>query len=181
MGLDMYLYCNSKGVCQKVNDMDDEWEGGYQAPHGIAVYWCKANAVHNWFVTNVQGGVDDCREYEVTVTDLVKLHDACKAVLDSTKLVDSGTTDVFDFDTGKMTQKPLQVLEDDSVARELLPTRSGFFFGDTEYDMLYWWDVQFTERKLATLLDALEPKDDYHVTLKGEPDWLVTFRYKSSW
>lgn len=182
MGLDMYLKCNSKKVCQEVNDMADEWEGKYQAPHGIAIYWRKANAIHNWFVANVQGGVDDCGDYDVEVSDLVKLHDACKAVLDSTELIEKGTIDIYDVKSGKMVEKPKQVLADDTVARELLPTVDGFFFGSTEYDMYYWWDIQFTERKLAKVLDCLEPgKRPWEAFHKDEPDWVVTFNYHSSW
>ena len=45
-------------------------------------YWRKANAIHQWFVDNVQHGVDDCREYLVergqlqTLLDTVN-HQAC--------------------------------------------------------------------------------------------------------
>lgn len=181
MGLDMYLYCNSKKVCQEVNDQEDEWEGKFQTPRGIAIYWRKANAIHNWFVANVQHGNDDCGIYEVCVDDLVKLHDLCQEVLESTKLVDCGTTEVYDIGSGKVVEKTMQKLEDDSVARDLLPTQSGFFFGDTDYDMWYWWDIQFTERKLAKLLDCLEPRGEWRVIHKDEPDWYVTFSYRSSW
>ena len=31
-------------------------------------------------------------------------------------------------------------------ASELLPTQSGFFYGSTEYDQLYFSDVQFAEK-----------------------------------
>ena len=37
-------------------------------------YWRKVNAVHNWFVENVQRGEDDCGEYYVT-------HDKIKELL----------------------------------------------------------------------------------------------------
>jgi len=36
-------------------------------------YWRKANAIHNWFVQNVQKGKDDCRAYSVSTDDLRKL------------------------------------------------------------------------------------------------------------
>ena len=42
------------------------------------IYWRKANAIHKWFVENVQEGVDDCGEYEVTVEQLTELRDLCK-------------------------------------------------------------------------------------------------------
>lgn len=46
-------------------------------------YWRKANAIHAWFVKNVQGGVDECQEAEVTFEQLTKLKKLCKAVLKS--------------------------------------------------------------------------------------------------
>lgn len=46
-----------------------------------------------------------------------------------------------------------QVLADHSLADELLPTQSGFFFGSTDYDDWYFKDVQevkdFCEKVLA--------------------------------
>lgn len=44
-------------------------------------YWRKANQIHGWFVDNVQGGQDDCREYPVERTDLDKLRTLCKAAI----------------------------------------------------------------------------------------------------
>jgi hypothetical protein len=38
-----------------------------------AGYWRKANAIHGWFVNNVQNGVDDCGYYELTEEILEKL------------------------------------------------------------------------------------------------------------
>lgn len=40
-------------------------------------YWRKANAIHKWFVDNIQDGVDDCGTYEVPDEDLVKLYETC--------------------------------------------------------------------------------------------------------
>lgn len=71
-------------------------------------YWRKANAIHNWFVKNVQGGTDDCGEYYVSKDKLEELQDVCRRVLDNPEL-----------------------------SKELLPTGSGFFFGSTEYDDWY--------------------------------------------
>lgn len=44
-------------------------------------YWRKANAIHGWFVENVQEGRDDCNEYPVERTDLNKLRTLCKAAI----------------------------------------------------------------------------------------------------
>ena len=79
------------------------------------MYWRKANAIHNWFIENVQNGRDDCKEYWVSFEKLMELKDVCKKVLDDKKL-----------------------------APELLPTQEGFFFGSQEYDEDYFDEVART-------------------------------------
>lgn len=80
-----------------------------------AGYWRKANAIHKWFVDNVQGGEDECRPHYVSRDQLEELREAC-----------------------------LQVLEDPSKASELLPAQAGFFFGSTDYDEGYMHDIKQT-------------------------------------
>jgi hypothetical protein len=100
--------------------------------------WRKSNQIHNWFVENVQGGEDDCREYDVSREQLEELVSLCE-----------------------------QVIEDHSLANELLPTVQGFFFGGTDYDEWYFNDVKYTAGTLKKLL-ADVPSDFYFV-------------YSSSW
>lgn len=83
-------------------------------------YWRKANAIHKWFVDNVQNGNDDCAEYTVTNEQLDKLKSICEAVL---KELEKGET---------------------SLAESQLPTKSGFFFGDTDYGQYYKADLEDT-------------------------------------
>jgi hypothetical protein len=45
-------------------------------------YWRKFNALHNWFVTNVQIGIDDCGMYEVTKDHVEDLLDTLFIVLE---------------------------------------------------------------------------------------------------
>ena len=92
-----------------------------------AVYWRKANAVHYWFVKNVQEGKDDCGEYYVRKEDLKQLLADCELVLD-----------------------------DHSLAAEFMPSVSGFFFGSTDYDEYYFADLKFTRDKLKKLLSEPE-------------------------
>ena len=91
-------------------------------------YWRKANQIHNWFVKNVQKGVDDCGTYYVSAEKLQKLVETCKEVLDNHEL-----------------------------AEELLPTCSGFFFGDTKYDEYYFADLQDT----INMLSDIDEECDY--------------------
>lgn len=44
-------------------------------------YWRKQNAIHNWFVNNVGNGIDDCRPYYVSRSDLDELISLCKSAL----------------------------------------------------------------------------------------------------
>jgi hypothetical protein len=90
MGLDMYL--NAKRYLWHT---EDELAGhvasafpelkGRRVKQVIveAMYWRKANAIHKWFVDNVQGGTDDCGEYWVSREKLQELRDLVKEVLDS--------------------------------------------------------------------------------------------------
>jgi hypothetical protein len=80
-----------------------------------AGYWRKANAIHDWFVKNVQGGEDECRPHYVSREDLQTLKEICQ-----------------------------RVLEDRKLAATLLPTASGFFFGGTDYDDWYFKDLEQT-------------------------------------
>ena len=100
-----------------------------------AAYWRKANAIHQWFVKNCQDGEDDCGEYTVSRDDLKTLVDLCK-----------------------------QVLANRELAKELLPSQSGFFFGSTEYDEYYFGDLQLTINQLEPWLDDSRKQWDlyYH-------------------
>ena len=88
-----------------------------------ALYWRKANAIHAWFVKNVQNDVDDCGNYYVDRDQLQALRDLCK-----------------------------EVLADQSKASELLPSQSGFFFGGVDYDEWYFADLERTVKEIDEVL-----------------------------
>lgn len=97
------------------------------------IYWRKANEIHNWFVTNLANGVDDCSPIHCTYTDLFNLKTDVEMVLNS---------------------------ESNEVATEILPTVQGFFFGSTEYDRWYWASMAETAEKLNKLLKEFEFNTD---------------------
>lgn len=193
MGLDMYLSCNSKRLTDEVFEAQDA--AGYQAtsdwekPHGIIGYWRKDNAIHQWFVDNVQSGEDDCHSYEVSPEQLAKLKEACDDVLEASTLVPGKVVNYIDIDhDGKRVTHYTDgnVIEDDSVAKRLLPTQEGFFFGGTQYDEWYLKGVRYTSWLLGEVLSRVKPyeSDDafaYGWVVIGEDDWCVEFRYQSSW
>lgn len=112
------------------------------------MYWRKANQVHNWFVRHVQNGEDDCREHYVSPDSIHELFKTCAKVMEVSKLVDGmvyiGTTYDADHPNGLEEREPGQVIEDPTVARKLLPTTEGFFFGSVEYDEGYLKQVTDT-------------------------------------
>jgi hypothetical protein len=142
MGLDMYL--TKRHYVQRWEHIEDEKQfevsvkqGGKDYPHidmskiknieEEAGYWRKANAIHGWFVENVQEGVDDCGEYWVSPRQIDELYAACK-----------------------------EVLEDTSKGEELLSTRVGFFFGSTDYDEWYIRDIENTAAICENILNDVD-------------------------
>ena len=78
-------------------------------------YWRKANAIHQWFVNNVQGGEDECNLHSVSREHMLELKDLCT-----------------------------RVIENPALASELLPTSAGFFFGSEEYNEYYFHTLRQT-------------------------------------
>jgi len=90
MGLDMYL--TAKRYISKYKSEDKAIATELAKAIGVtdkqircievdAMYWRKANAIHGWFVKNVQDGEDDCGTYEVPISKLVDLYDTLISVL----------------------------------------------------------------------------------------------------
>lgn len=53
-----------------------------------------------------------------------------------------------------------RVLSDHSLASELLPTTSGFFFGSTDYDKWYFDDVKDCKKQMKSLLKGYNEDTD---------------------
>ncbi len=139
-------------------------------------YWRKAHAVHNWFVRECQGGVDECQLTPLTWEDIYQLRNVCQQVFDSTELVDGMVTNGYTLrrnEKGELVEevllRPGLTIKDSSVAERLLPTTSGFFFGSTDYDEGYVEDVQYTLNLTHKALSVLEENPN------------VEFFYQSSW
>ena len=146
MGLDMYL--NKHTYVQQWQHIEEDKQYKVEVTKGgqpthinpkkvkyiieEAGYWRKANQIHQWFVDNVQKGVDDCGDYYVGTDDLEKLLDACE-----------------------------KVKADHSLADTLLPSASGFFFGGTEYDKWYFNGIDNTIEILKEAL-ADESDSSYY-------------------
>jgi len=129
MGLDMYL--QRKFYVQNWSFMEDKEKHFITIAKGNEpstiptdkivfitteeMRWRKANAIHQWFVDNVQEGADNCRNYDVSKEQLKDLLKLCK-----------------------------EIKEENSKAEELLPSQEGFFFGSYEYDEWYFDGINET-------------------------------------
>lgn len=144
MGLDMYLHARkhvadydwypqeSRDLYRKVIELTDtnnlQGEGGNSLTVEFeSMYWRKANAIHGWFVENVQMGEDDCKRYDVLPLTLHLLVKDCK-----------------------------EVLKNPGKAEELLPVKEGFFFGSYKYDDWYFDYVRYTAERLSQLLKVVD-------------------------
>lgn len=152
MGLDMYLYKRKKE--SRENEID------------VVAYWRKANQVHNWFVTNVQNGVDNCEPHPVTERDIIKLLNICNQILELDINYEEQMTEIgVSFKDGK--REPImdfvKVIDNEEVIEtmhNLLPTADGFFFGSTDYDEWYVEDIKDTAEQLNHVLEEIDFKTE---------------------
>lgn len=138
-------------------DVDHKY--GYMQVHEQVGYWRKANAIHSWFVDHVQDGDDDCDYHqEVTKGVLEDLLSTCEKVLASCEMVSGKIQNGITYENGKekIDWVDGKYIYDDSVAQELLPTTSGFFFGSTDYDEYYVRDIQDTIDIITRVLETTD-------------------------
>jgi hypothetical protein len=122
-------------------------------------YWRKANHIHKWFVDHIQNGIDDCNYHrEVREADLVELLETCNAVLESCKLVEGKVNNGTRWENGKTVPiiEDGKYVKDPSIAEELLPTESGFFFGGTSYDEWYVDDIKQTINIITNVIETTD-------------------------
>ncbi len=115
------------------------------------ITWRKANAIHKFFVDEVQDGNDNCERYYVSRGDLEELLNRIKLIL--------------------AVKTPVAR---EMKAEELLPTDvEGCFFGSKEYDDWYYQDLKRTK-------DILEKVFEYEENAESGKCF-DGFYYQSSW
>jgi len=139
--------------------------GNYMTLAVEVAYWRKANAIHSWFVENVQDGKDECQRSSVQREDLVTLRNACEEILATVVKGEPVTKNDGLF--GPYETFPDLTLDTD-LAKELLETQDGFFFGSTDYGPWYVSNLEETVQQLDALLNDPAFKD-------------ASFYYHASW
>ena len=115
------------------------------------ITWRKANAIHKFFVDEVQKGNDNCERHYVSRDKLQELLDRITTILDIKTPVAR-----------------------EMKAEELLPTDiEGCFFGTKEYDDWYYKDLEDTKKTLEKVFEYEENAE------AGK--CFDSFYYQSSW
>lgn len=142
MGLDMYLHKKTyvgwnwehriADLKNKKLELPDLSGFGIDAKRVSTIeeqvgYWRKANAIHAWFVKNVQDGNDDCRDAYVSEKKMKELLTLVTELL---------------------------IKRDVNYAAKMLPPQPGFFFGTYEIDENYWEDLEYTQKLLTECLES---------------------------
>jgi hypothetical protein len=120
--------------------------GGAYITYPVAK-WRKANAIHGWFVVNVQDGEDNCGTYYVSREQLADLAEACEEILK----VPAG-----------------HKREDAADLVNLLPTQ-GFFFGSNKMDEYYDQDLKYTIEMVNHALSVIP--DDFEYSFYYSSSW----------
>ena len=115
------------------------------------ITWRKANAIHKFFVDEVQDGNDNCERHYVSRETLQELLDRITMILDIKTPVAR-----------------------EMKAEELLPTDiEGCFFGSKEYDDWYYKDLEDTKKTLEKVFEYEENAESGKC--------FDSFYYQSSW
>ncbi len=142
MGLDMFfekeIYVGAHYEHLKITGTVKLKNGDKEIPVDIkkissiteqAGYWRKANAIHAWFVKNVQDEKDECQRAKVSKEDMEKLLAACQ-----------------------------EALKNPQSETNPLPPEPGFFFGSQKIDEWYVAGLEYTIDLLTKIL-AIENDD----------------------
>ena len=188
MGLDMYLtrkkFIGANYEHRKIiGSIDIKWDGK-EIPidfnkisyiEEAVGYWRKANAIHKWFVDKCQDGVDDCKPYYVSIEDLEELLNVCKEIKEKVVMKKGKITKGY-RGTEKGWEPILEdgdYIENPDICQKLLPTEDGCFFGSTDYDEYYMYDIDNTIKILDEIL-----KEEKELNGKGI---YSEYYYQSSW
>ena len=213
MGLDMYLKVHRSTYLPKgkrtidldnmKENFDDYFDDEFGCSNSVKIveqvgYWRKANAIHHWFVKNIQEGVDECQTSDVSKKDIDNLLNLCNNILDKIEglefIISDESKSYYERNNEKFTEKfvfhkknlndiyskkriwnyTISLTEDiGKFIEDNLPPQSGFFFGSTEIDGNYFYDIIKTVLILNRLKEMLN---------KWEKEGIYAYvTYNASW
>ena len=113
---------------KKFRENDDAYNALARKASEELMHWGKANQIRQWFVNHTELQCDDNNRYiPLTKEILISLRNDCN-----------------------------KVLANHNLAKELMPTSSGYWFGNTEYDEGYFYDLKYTADNIDSLLEWID-------------------------
>lgn len=186
MGLDMYLYKKTYVDYYRPEGEPTtlKIEGRYKEnikPERVKYiveevgYWRKANQIHNWFENNLEtsgGAIENGADNYVSIDTLKRLLEVCKIVKAGSIMVkgmiQNGTTWKPGMDKPEPNMEEGEYIQNPELARKLLPTTNGFFFGSTDYNQWYMQDIDDTIEIIEKLIEE-------------DPDGNGSYYYNADW
>lgn len=147
---------NKTGLTELFKAFITKSELGFYSMEKEVGYWRKANAIHKWFIENTNEVTDG--SYEVTKQDLEKLKEACETVINGSKLDDGLISIGQRYQNGEFVDilEEGKIIANPELAKSILPTQDGFFFGNLDYDEYYIEKLKLT---VDIIKEALEKTD----------------------
>ena len=142
------------------------------------ITWRKENHIHAWFVDHCNGGEDNNGKFFVNKEEFIEFILTCEVIVRDWDKSEKTIKDVYNGITWEkgvhtvLTRKD-EVAKDINTAKALMPTRSGFFFGSTEYDKYY---IESLRHALKTFKPLIENEQ-----FMKQLDWGITLQYWASW
>lgn len=168
MGLDIYLFRtriatdnDAKKIKEIIKDNSNETDI-VEVKTDVA-YWRKANAIHHFFMNINKNSFEKTGEIRVSLEDIQKLLDICKRIKKEAVLKNERIIGSYTIKDGKEVPNYIegQIIENQEICEELLPTESGFFFGPTEYNSFYMNQIDSTIEQLEKIIESHQKYDVY--------------------
>ena len=126
-------------------------------------YWRKANAIHNWVVSNCANGEDNCQEVHLSRDQLESLRNDCVIALANPDRKYEITNNKVFYLLCDYLNSLNQKLNADQYENPVQPAE-GFFFGDTELDDFYYWQLEYTIDLITSLLEHADLEFSYRAS-----------------
>lgn len=160
MGLDMYLYAekyeneyDNKTLSypkELKNEIKEISFLSKSTSYKIG-YWRKFNALHSFIINKFANGIDECQRIYLSDEKIKEILNVLKEVKES-----------FIIATIKE-EKDDFIIYENPIAEKLLPTKAGFFFGNSNYDSFYLNNVEISISIFEKVLKLLEKNNDYYI------------------
>jgi len=134
-------------------------------------YWRKFNALHGWFVNELNDGFDNCAPIHVSKENFIELLELLKGVQNVINNSKKKTKILKDWN-GEEYEHNVYLCEEE--VKEVLPPTQGFFFGGYEVDDYYKQEVDRTIMVIEETLKEIEEAEKLGI-------YSSDYYYEASW